>query len=134
LRRIQALGVHISFDEFGTGYASLTYLKKFSLDGLKIDQCFVRELRPNSDDAAIVGCMISLGRLLGVRVIAEGIETAAHGKAAGTNGLRRTTRLPFRPADASCGVRGSFPDEKRHAFWFRRNGASGRHRCLITFA
>ena len=77
LRRIQALGVHISFDDFGTGYASLTYLKKFSLNGLKIDQSFVRELRPDSDDAAIVGCMISLGKLLGVRVIAEGIEDAA---------------------------------------------------------
>ncbi len=76
-RRIQALGVHISFDDFGTGYASLTYLKKFSLDGLKIDKSFVRDLRANSDDAAIVGCTISLGKLLGLRVIAEGIESAA---------------------------------------------------------
>jgi diguanylate cyclase (GGDEF)-like protein/PAS domain S-box-containing protein len=76
-RRIQELGVHIAFDDFGTGYASLTYLKKFSLDGLKIDQSFVRELRADSDDAAIVGCTISLGKLLGLRVIAEGIESAA---------------------------------------------------------
>lgn len=76
-RRVQALGVHIAFDDFGTGYASLTYLKKFSLDGLKIDQSFVRELRSESDDAAIVGCTISLGKQLGLRVIAEGIESAA---------------------------------------------------------
>jgi EAL domain-containing protein (putative c-di-GMP-specific phosphodiesterase class I) len=76
-RRIQDLGVHIAFDDFGTGYASLTYLKKFSLDGLKIDQSFVRELRADTDDAAIVGCTISLGKLLGLRVIAEGIESAA---------------------------------------------------------
>jgi EAL domain-containing protein (putative c-di-GMP-specific phosphodiesterase class I) len=74
-RRIQALGVRVSFDDFGTGYASLTYLKKFSLDGLKIDQSFVRDLREDSDDAAIVGCTISLGKLLGLRVIAEGIES-----------------------------------------------------------
>ncbi len=87
LRRIQALGAHISFDDFGTGYASLTYLKKFALDGLKIDRSFVRELRPGSDDAAIVGCMIGLGKLLGVRVTAEGIEDAGGGKAAGANGM-----------------------------------------------
>jgi len=76
-RQIQNLGVRIAFDDFGTGYASLTYLKKFSLDGLKIDKSFVRDLRADSDDAAIVGCTISLGRQLDLRVIAEGIESAA---------------------------------------------------------
>ena len=75
-RRIQDLGVHIAFDDFGTGYASLTYLKKFPLNRLKIDRSFVRELRAVSDDAAIVGCTISLGQLLGLKVIAEGIENA----------------------------------------------------------
>jgi diguanylate cyclase (GGDEF)-like protein/PAS domain S-box-containing protein len=75
-RRVQELGVHIAFDDFGTGYASLTYLKKFPLDRLKIDQSFVRNLRGDSDDAAIVGCTINLGNLLGLSVIAEGIEDA----------------------------------------------------------
>ena len=75
-RRIQDLGVRIAFDDFGTGYASLTYLKKFPLDRLKIDKSFVRELRAISDDAAIVGCTISLGKLLHLKVIAEGIENA----------------------------------------------------------
>jgi EAL domain-containing protein (putative c-di-GMP-specific phosphodiesterase class I) len=75
-RRVQELGVHIAFDDFGTGYASLTYLKKFPLDRLKIDQSFVRNLRGDSDDAAIVGCTINLGTLLGLSVIAEGIEDA----------------------------------------------------------
>src|SRR4029079_9574151 len=58
-KRIQALGVDIAFDDFGTGYASLTYLKKFPLDRLKIDQSFVRGLRANSDDAEIVGSPIN---------------------------------------------------------------------------
>ncbi len=76
-RRIQELGVHIAFDDFGTGYASLTYLKKFPLDRLKIDKSFVQKLLTNTDDMAIVGATISLGRLLGLSVIAEGIEDAA---------------------------------------------------------
>jgi diguanylate cyclase (GGDEF)-like protein len=76
-RRIQKLGVHIVFDDFGTGYASLTYLKRFALNGLKIDQSFVRELGGNADDAAIVGTTISLGKMLGLHLVAEGIESAA---------------------------------------------------------
>jgi diguanylate cyclase (GGDEF)-like protein/PAS domain S-box-containing protein len=76
-RRIQALGVSIVFDDFGTGYASLSYLKKFPLDGLKIDRSFVLDLLGNADDAAIVGSTINLSRQLGLSVIAEGIENRA---------------------------------------------------------
>jgi EAL domain-containing protein (putative c-di-GMP-specific phosphodiesterase class I) len=65
------------FDDFGTGYASLTYLKKFALNGLKIDQSFVHDLGGNSDDAAIVGSTVSLGKMLGLHIVAEGIESAA---------------------------------------------------------
>jgi EAL domain-containing protein (putative c-di-GMP-specific phosphodiesterase class I) len=75
--RIRKLGAHIVFDDFGTGYASLSYLKKFPLDGLKIDRSFVLELLADSDDAAIVGSTINLSRQLGLSVIAEGIENRA---------------------------------------------------------
>jgi diguanylate cyclase (GGDEF)-like protein len=75
--QIQNLGVRIVFDDFGTGYASLSYLKKFPLDGLKIDRSFVMELRAGSDDAAIVDSTIRLSKQLGLSVIAEGIENRA---------------------------------------------------------
>ncbi|MBR0959834.1 EAL domain-containing protein [Bradyrhizobium japonicum] len=76
-KRIQELGVRVVFDDFGTGYASLSYLKKFPLDGLKIDRSFVFGLLANSDDAAIVGSTIGLSRQLGLTVVAEGIENRA---------------------------------------------------------
>lgn len=76
-KRIQDLGVRVLFDDFGTGYASLSYLKKFPLDGLKIDRSFVIDLLARSDDAAIVGSTIGLSKQLGLTVVAEGIENRA---------------------------------------------------------
>jgi diguanylate cyclase (GGDEF)-like protein len=76
-KRIQELGVRILFDDFGTGYASLSYLKKFPLDGLKIDRSFVLDLLADSDDAAIVSSTVGLSKQLGLSVIAEGIENRA---------------------------------------------------------
>jgi diguanylate cyclase (GGDEF)-like protein/PAS domain S-box-containing protein len=76
-QKIQQLGVRVVFDDFGTGYASLSYLKKFPLDGLKIDKSFVFELLTDSDDAAIVNSTVGLSKQLGLSVIAEGIENRA---------------------------------------------------------
>jgi diguanylate cyclase (GGDEF)-like protein/PAS domain S-box-containing protein len=76
-RQIRDLGVNIAFDDFGTGYASLTYLKKFCFERLKIDRGFVRDLRVDPYDAAIVATTIELGNRLGLKVVAEGIEDRA---------------------------------------------------------
>jgi diguanylate cyclase (GGDEF)-like protein len=73
-RQIQGLGVRIVLDDFGTGYASLSYLKKFPIDGLKIDRTFVQKLKTESHDAAIVDSTVRLSNRLGLSVVAEGIE------------------------------------------------------------
>ena len=75
LRELKAMGVQLYIDDFGAGYASLRYLKSFPVDGIKLDQSLIRELPHNANDAAIVEAVISLGKALGMQVIAEGVET-----------------------------------------------------------
>jgi diguanylate cyclase (GGDEF)-like protein/PAS domain S-box-containing protein len=75
LDKLNELGVEIALDDFGTGFASLSHIKSFPIDRLKIDRSFVCDMENNEDNLSIVGAIIQLGRSLGISITAEGVET-----------------------------------------------------------
>ena len=77
LDAIQARGIRLAIDDFGTGYSSMSLMKRFPIDTIKIDRSFVRDLDASTDDRAIATAIITLGRALGLTVVAEGVETSA---------------------------------------------------------
>jgi diguanylate cyclase (GGDEF)-like protein/PAS domain S-box-containing protein len=76
-REIQAMGVRIVIDDFGTSYSSLGYLRKFPFNGIKIDRSFIQDVPENSDAVAITSAILAIAHILGLEVTAEGVETAA---------------------------------------------------------
>ena len=77
LNELRALGVRVALDDFGTGFSSLSYLRQFRFDVLKVDRSFIRDIERSNTDLGLVASIVSMGRILGVDVVAEGVETEA---------------------------------------------------------
>lgn len=75
LQNLHEMGVHLAMDDFGTGYSSLSYLRRFPIDTIKIDRSFVSDITTSPDDAEIIRTIINMGRTLGRKIVAEGVET-----------------------------------------------------------
>lgn len=78
LSKLKQSGISLSIDDFGTGYSSLSYLRQFPVDSIKIDQSFIKNLKPNSEDAVLVKAILAMAHSLDLSVVAEGVETREH--------------------------------------------------------
>jgi diguanylate cyclase (GGDEF)-like protein/PAS domain S-box-containing protein len=106
LEELRMLGLRVALDDFGTGYSSLGYLKRFPIHELKIDRLFVRDIDRNPRDAALAAAIISIGHSLGLRVVGEGVETAAQLEVLAAHGCDLVQGFHFSaPVAAEC-----FPD------------------------
>ena len=105
IRRIADMGCGVDLDDFGTGNASITSIRRFALRRLKIDRSFVREVDQNRDQQKLVTAILSLAERLGLETLAEGVETPGRTRDAGATGLR------------SCAGLSSSPDRCRPKTW-----------------
>ncbi|MCW6008423.1 EAL domain-containing protein [Micromonospora sp. CPCC 205371] len=128
LGSLRDLGVQLSVDDFGTGFSSLTFLTRIAVDELKVDRSFVRKMADSPEAAAIVRTTVGLGRELGLRVVAEGVETADQRAALAALGCSAAQGYHFfkpMPADKIVAVLRSLLDSAQaQVFPLRADGAS----------
>jgi diguanylate cyclase (GGDEF)-like protein/PAS domain S-box-containing protein len=102
LKQIKSLGVRLAVDDFGTGYSSLSHLKRFPVDGVKIDRSFVRDLETDPDDRELAKAIVAMSRSLRLRVVAEGVETPAQASMLSAMGCTSLQGFLYaRPTDAA---------------------------------
>jgi CheY-like chemotaxis protein len=98
LHALKAVGVMIAIDDFGTGYSNLSYLKRFPIDTIKVDQIFIRDIVTDTDDAAIIRAIIAMAHQLKLEVVAEGVETEAQASFLRRNHVDLVQGYLFAPA------------------------------------
>ncbi len=136
LDAIQSRGIRLAIDDFGTGYSSMSLMKQFPIDTIKIDRSFVRDLPVDSEDQAIAQAIISMGKALGMTVIAEGVETPGAGGIPAQPRLRRNAGFSvFQTAARKTDGR---PASRRTAARLAAIAAGSRvraeRRCRLTAA
>jgi len=118
--RLAAVGVHISIDDFGTGYSSLSYLRKLPAKELKIDRSFVLDLETSADARAVVDAVVKLAQALGLKVVAEGVETEAQNQILRSLGCDELQGYLFaKPMSAKALALWAMDDEGPSALAFR---------------
>ncbi|MBC7982418.1 MAG: EAL domain-containing protein [Candidatus Obscuribacterales bacterium] len=105
LNRLASMGIQLALDDFGTGYSSLNYLKRFRLGCLKVDRSFVSGVASNAEDASIVRAIVALGRTLGMKIIAEGVETSEQAEFLRDAGCDDGQGYYYSPATSAADVR-----------------------------
>ncbi len=130
LARLSELGVSLSLDDFGTGYSSLAHLKRLPVQELKIDRSFVLDMLHDRDDAVIVRSTVELARSLGLRVIAEGVETEAHLERLRYFGCHGAQGFLFSPPLPAARLTAWLPDEPSRRVVGRSHPAPPPRRAL----